>query len=200
VTPPFDISDYRSVWLKSIDNPNLSLKLLPVLPLPLFTRAAQATFTTRFGSAYPLATVGVRQARTAEYHFFTDGEAERDALEALVEYVGDTGIYLLQHAASHHTRDIYCVLGDTSEAPQDSGMQDADREWTITLTEVERPPTINAPSYFPGHSNAEARLAAPTVGDRVDVWPTLADAFVVSAYVSEGLLDESGGGDDEGSP
>jgi len=200
VTVPFDISDYRSVWLKSIDDPALSLKLLPVFPLPAFTRQAQASFVSLQQSPYPIGTVGRRQARTAEYHFYTDGETERDAFEALVDNDGDTGVYLLQHAAVHHTRDIYCILGDTVETPQDSGMQDADREWILTLTEVQRPPTVDSPFYFPGHSNLDARAAAPLVGDRKTVWPTLADALVVEQYVIPSLLPESGGADDEGSP
>lgn len=196
LTIPFDISDKRSVWLKSIEDPGLSLKLLPVLPLPTFVRASNASFLRVPGSAYPLGTVDKRSARTAEYHFLTTGEDERDALDLLL----DSGVLLLQHPTSHHTHDLYCIPGDTSEDPAGAGLDDADREWTVPFTEVKRPPTAGSPFYYPGHSYADQYATAPTYTERLIAWPTYADAMETIYAIPLGITEESGGIGDEGSP
>lgn len=194
ITIPFDISDKRSVWLKSIDNPGLSMRLLPVLPLPTFTRAANVLLQRVPGSAYPLGTIDARSARTAEYHFLTTGEDERDDLELLL----DSGVLLLQHSASHHTRDIYCVAGDTTEDPAGAGMEDADREWVVPITEVRRPPTIDSPLYIPGRSYDEQLLVAPTYADRLSAWPTYDDALFGNMPTTSALFEETDSGGGEG--
>lgn len=197
---PFDIVDGHSVWLKSIDNPSLSMKLLPIFPLPAFTRAASVAFTRVAGSAYPMGSIDKRQARTAEYHFFTDGEAERDDLITLLDGDDDTdtGVLLLQHAASHHVKDIYCIAGDIQEIPMDSGMQDADREWVVPLTEVKRPPTIDSPLYVPGHSWDEARAVAGTWDGAALIWPTWDDALIGVLPSPDALSEEFDTGSGEG--
>lgn len=190
LTVPFDVSDFRTIWLKSITNPGLSLRLQPVLPLPTFTRASSNSFTRIPGSKYPLGTYDKRAARQAEYHFYTDSAGERDALDLLL----DQGTLLLQAPYSHYTPDIYCLPGDSSEQPAGAGMDDPDREWVIPFTEVKRPPTIDAPLFIPGHSYGDQMILAPTYAERLAAWPLHEDALLYTGGPGE-LVEGSGSGD-----
>lgn len=137
----------RNVWVKAINDPGLSMPLLAVMPLPTFARAGRLSLSDIPDSQYPAGPYDVPSARKTEMTVLTETAADHEAVEALFT----SGPVLVQQRGDFGQRDRYYLPGDLTEAPV-ARMDSGARQWTVALSEIARPATIDAPLYIPGHS------------------------------------------------
>lgn len=183
------------VWLKSIDDPNLSLSLQPILPLPTFSRRAQSSTQDINDSPYPAVTYGRRKAPSSTLTLFTETLDEAQALDDLL---AEGGPLLWQVTPGQVLRpNAYVVVGDVDEAPA-ATMDDPSRVWTLPLIEVDRIPTIDAPLYIPGHSYDDSSSAVATYDLWSVLYPTYQDSWRGALPEPEAIPPETGGGGNEG--
>lgn len=151
----------RDVWLKSITDPGLALRVV-VLAWPQLEYTERQERFDVLGSPAPVMRVDAWSLPTSTMTIETQTLAERAALRSLLT-VGTT--VLIQTRAEYGREDTYWVPGKLSETmPGDAG--DAHRTWEIPVTAVDRPPTIDAPLRIPGRSYADSAVPWPTYADR----------------------------------
>ncbi|MFD8595376.1 hypothetical protein ACFV1L_10280 [Kitasatospora sp. NPDC059646] len=111
-------------------------RLFVVTTPPNWQRAArQGSYTVRRRHR-PVIITDVRSARTGSLVVTTETLDERDALTWLVD-TGNT--LLLQWPAGWGEQDVYVQVGDVEESRPSDYAGQADRVWTLALTEVDRP-------------------------------------------------------------
>lgn len=98
-------------------------------------QARQGVYQVR-GRVRPIVITDVRSSRTGSMVLTTETQDERDAIWFAVE-TGNT--LLLQWPDGWGLGDMYVQIGDVTEARLSTYAAHADREWTFTLTEVDRP-------------------------------------------------------------
>ncbi|WP_282203895.1 hypothetical protein [Kitasatospora fiedleri] len=121
-----------------IKDPSLpaGTRLFTVTTSPSWTRAArQGEYTVR-RRARPVILTDVRASRKGSLTLTTETLEERDALWWLLDS-GHT--LMLQWPAGWGEDDVYVQVGDVEEGRPSSYAGQADREWTLALTEVDRP-------------------------------------------------------------
>ena len=162
-------------WVKSTSYPNLST-LARGLRTDLVTvgRTGRLRLSNVPGSSYPVAAWSPRGFADVTVTFSTQTLDERDSLTDCL----DSGVLLVQSNPGYGLGDFYALAGDASQTPR---IHHGDPRWvmTVTFVIVKRPPTIDAPFVFPGHSYGEQLAAAGTYGARLATWPTYADAMSV---------------------
>ncbi len=107
-----------------------------VTSVPTWQRAARQGSHVVRGRARPVILTDVRSSRTGSLVLSTQTDAERDAMWWLLES-GHT--LLAQWPATWGMGDVYVQVGDVSEGRPSDYAPQSDREWTLALTEVDRP-------------------------------------------------------------
>jgi hypothetical protein len=104
--------------------------------LPDWQRPARQSVNSVRGRVRPIVISDVRTSRTGSITLVTETAEERDQLW----WVLDTGhTLLLQYPSTWHEPDMYVQVGDAGEAHVVPVATYSDREWTASLTEVDRP-------------------------------------------------------------
>lgn len=107
-----------------------------VQTVPNWTRSARMGVSNVRGRARPIVISDVRSSRTGSLVLVTETPEEVEALWWLLE-TGST--LLLQWPADWSLSDMYVQVGDVTEERISPYARQADRTWTLALTEVDRP-------------------------------------------------------------
>ncbi|OKI19308.1 hypothetical protein [Streptomyces sp. CB03911] len=149
-----------SVVLKDPSIPSRNLALTVTTP-PSWKRSARQGVHSIRGRARPVILTDVRAARTGTLVLSTQTEAERNAVWWLLES-GHT--LLAQWPPGWSEPDAYFQVGDADEGRPSEYAPQTDREWTLALTEVDRP-------------------IGGLVGSAGRTWQTVKDAYATWADV-----------------
>jgi len=137
---------FKNVWLKSVTNPNLAVRVQPT-EAPEFSYSSRQELSAVFNSPFPAGSWDVWQSATSEWVFHTRTVAERRALHAVLT----SGVVFLQTDPSLDIPDAYVLPGDVSRSYAGSTVQN-DQLVSVSFTEVERPPVEGAALFIPGRS------------------------------------------------
>ncbi|MFJ8760851.1 hypothetical protein [Streptomyces cyaneofuscatus] len=145
VTVPAPPPGPGDVWIKSLDEPGLSVRAT-VTSWPELTWEARLDSATVQGSAYPVAAQDVYTAAASAITI----DAEGDQIEALLQLLTTPGVRLIQTRPDYHRRDQYVLLSGVQQTI-DTTPTDA-RSYQASLTQVGRPATAGQPMRMPGWS------------------------------------------------
>ncbi|MFD8315898.1 hypothetical protein [Kitasatospora purpeofusca] len=144
---PTDWVDATAGWL-TLEHPDVLAVVLkdPSIPsrtttvvvttMPAWKRQARQAAHQVRGRPRPVVLTDVRSARTGSVVLSTASGVEREALVWLLES-GHT--LLAQWPSGWGEPDTYLQVGDVDEARLSEYAPQPDREWTLELTEVDRP-------------------------------------------------------------
>jgi hypothetical protein len=151
----------RDVWIKSVSQPDLSLRVRVESWPALEYGARQERFDVE-GAPAPVMRVDVWSLPTSSVTIETDTLAER---EALLQLLTTSTTVLVQTRQEYGRPDAYWVPGAVTETMTgDAG--DPHRSWTVPVTAVDRPPTVDTPLRIPSRSYRDSALQWPTYADR----------------------------------
>ncbi|MEU7243416.1 hypothetical protein [Streptomyces sparsogenes] len=124
------------VWLTDVALPARSVSATVGVPLPDWQRSArQGTYSVK-GRPRPVVISDVRSSRTGTLVLVTQTEEDRDALWWVLES-GNT--LLVKWPLGFTEPDMYVQVADVTEAHITASAEHSDRQWTLALTEVDRP-------------------------------------------------------------
>lgn len=192
VAPTVDVE--RDFWIKSIATP-LQLRLSARYPLPEVTRQGRDASQEVPGSPYLAGGWDVPLRQPITYTFRTYTLEEFEQLEELL----DAGPMLLQALRAYGIRDEYYKLRDLRSQYMIKAT-DPRRTVALTLSPCRRPPTEGAPLYVPGHSWADGQAAYLSWEHASALVETWLDLLINTPPAPEGIIPETGGEGDEGSP
>lgn len=149
----------RNLWLKNPARPALSLPLWVEDP-PQVARAARNTVTAVPGSRLGVASWDTRAGWETTLTVVTETADEAAALDALL----DSGILFVQTRADYDFPEFYCLPGDWTR-DRVSRIGNPMSRWSVPLSEVRRPATVDAPLRIPGLSWASVAAQYQTWGN-----------------------------------
>jgi hypothetical protein len=149
------------VWLKSLADPAASLRVV-VTDWPALSYDERQQRADVIGRAAPVLTVDAWSTGSGDATILTQTLDERAALLSLLT---SRAALLAQTRAVNGRPDQYVVPGKISEALAGAS-DDPARVWTVTLTGVDRPPTVDTGLRIPGRSYADSAVMWPTYADR----------------------------------
>ncbi|MER7623955.1 hypothetical protein [Streptomyces sp. NPDC126503] len=160
VTPPEPAAP-RDVWLKSLVDPALSMRVV-VLAWPTMEYAERQERFDVLSAASPVMRVDSWSLATSTVTLETATLAEREQLLALLQ----SGTTLLAQTRGEYGRpDAYWVPGKITES-MPGPAYDPHRTWEVTVTGVDRPATVDARLRVPGRSYDDSAALWPTYADR----------------------------------
>jgi hypothetical protein len=132
-----DPGDRNYSWLKDPARPQLNVRAL-VRQAPDWSQPIEQNIMRIRGRQNALILSGVRGGREGALALWTQTDSERDALRMLLS----TGQVLLwQSAPGMGEPDVYVSVADTTAPRVTTYAPEPWREWTLPLTEVDRPIT-----------------------------------------------------------
>lgn len=169
VTPPEPTAP-QDVWLKSLTDPALSMKVI-VMAWPTLEYGERQQKFDVLGAASPVMRVDTWSLATSSVTIET---ATLDEREALLELLTSGTTLLAQTRQVYGRPDTYWVPGSISESmPGPAG--DPHRTWEVAVTAVDRPATVDAPLRIPGRSYDDSGVTWPTYADRTATGQTYHD-------------------------
>lgn len=163
----------RDVWLKATTTPDLSLRVV-VTAWPQLEYAERQQRFDVLGAPAPVMSVDEWSLASGQMTLLTETLDEREALLALLT---SKSVLLSQTLQAYGRPDAYWVPGKiTEEMVGPAG--DPGRQWTVDMTQVERPPTVDTPLRVPGRSYADSAALWPTYADRTATGQTYRDVTV----------------------
>lgn len=142
-----DLSLVDDLWVKSLSEPSLSLRAT-VVELPGVSSSGRAEYSSVPGAALPVVSWDLHSGYTFTLRCLTETAEQRAAMEAVV----DSGTLLLQTPTAVDLDDLFVITGDVSWAWVNDS-RDPAREWTIAVTQVNRPSAVGAPLRIPGRTS-----------------------------------------------
>ncbi|MDX3507473.1 hypothetical protein PV755_00800 [Streptomyces caniscabiei] len=133
------------VWIKSIDEPGISARLV-VRSWPALTWGASIDVSQVEGSSYPSTSQGPYTASSSDIVIDADGET----IESLKVLLTTPGVRLIQTGPGNHRPDQYVLFSDVEQAVD--GRPGESRSYAASLIEVARPGTADQPLRLPGWS------------------------------------------------
>ncbi|MCX5407518.1 hypothetical protein OHA37_27095 [Streptomyces sp. NBC_00335] len=150
------------VWLKSLTDPALSM-LVKVMAWPELQYGERQQRFDVLGASSPVMRVDAWSLPTSTVTIETDTLDERTTLLALLT----SGTTLLAQTRAEYGRaDTYWVPGQITEVMPGIA-SDPHRTWTVTVTAVDRPTTVDSPLRIPGRSYDDSGTTWPTYADRI---------------------------------
>lgn len=146
VVPAPRPAETKDLWLKSLDEPGLSMRVMLGPPEGTTSDGRQDT-ATRSGSPY-----------TAVAYDTAAAPSEQVSVDVLAEDIAQfrelirSGILLAQVRPGYQTPDRYFVPDQVSEKPTGKLGSTGGYTVTFTITPIERPDTAGQPMYVPGWS------------------------------------------------
>ncbi|MFC8009161.1 hypothetical protein [Streptomyces cinereoruber] len=169
VTPPAP-APFRDVWLKSLTDPAMSLRV-QVMAWPELAYAERQQRFDVDGAASPVMRVDEWSLPSSSVVIETDTLDER---QALLDLLRSKSVLLAQTRTEYGRPDAYWVPGAFSES-MTGGAADPGRSWTVAVTAVDRPTTVGAPTRIPGRSYDDSAALWPTYADRTSTGQTYLD-------------------------
>lgn len=166
LTPPLPaVPD--DVWLKSLTDPALSMKVR-VMSWPTLEYGERQQRYDILGASSPVMRVDVWSLATSTVTIETATLADRLRLLALLQ----SGATLLAQTRLEYGRpDAYWVPGAISES-MPGAAYDPHRTWEVPVTAVDRPATVGTPTRIPGRSYDDSGITWPTYADRTSTGQT----------------------------
>ncbi|MCR8574669.1 hypothetical protein [Streptomyces sp. Isolate_219] len=159
--------DRTMVWLKDPIEPMRNVQLQAQHPLPTFQRPIEQAVQRVIGRRNAVTYSGERSGAEGDLVLFTRTAEERRRLDWLL----DPGhVLFIQASPRSGWRDLYAAVGEAGDAP-DGADDDTWRDWTLPLTEVDRPTSGQAGSAT--RTWNDIRVENATWGDvlaRYDTW------------------------------
>lgn len=146
VTGP-NVDTVTDFWIKSVPNPNLSMRVRSQIPDPTIGQTGRNSLTDIPGSPVYAGSWDVALTSARQVKFLTATHLERDDFIKLL----DSGPVLVQSLALYGIYDFYAKSADVSQEYH-VGAYDPRREIQVTFLPIARPATVGAPLYLPGHS------------------------------------------------
>ncbi|MEU9470415.1 hypothetical protein AB0D78_28125 [Streptomyces avermitilis] len=173
-----DPGDGEYTWLKDPARPQLNRRVLVKAP-PDWQQPIEQNVLRPRGRQNAIVLSGIRSGREGSLVVWTQTDDERESMRFLLA----TGnILLLQAAPDRGEPDVYVSVGDVQFPRTSSEADDPWREWTLPLTEVDRP------------TGGTAGSATWTVRDVAIENPTVIGLISRYATVLDLALDQRTGG------
>ncbi|MFF9624289.1 hypothetical protein [Streptomyces griseosporeus] len=163
----------RDVWLKAVTTPSLSLRVIVISWPQLSYDERQQRFDV-LGSSAPVMSVDEWSLASGQMTLLTETLEERTAL---LDLLTSGSVLLSQTLQAYGRPDAYWVPGKVSEEMVGTA-GDPGRQWTVDMTQVDRPPTVDTPLRVPGRSYADSAALWPTYADRTATGQTYRDVTV----------------------
>ncbi|MFE6494121.1 hypothetical protein [Streptomyces sp. NPDC057748] len=154
LTAPAPTTQDADVWLKHVDTPGLSARVV-VTEWPTLSYGSRLDMQTAVGNPFPAVTQDVYDGATSEMAF----DAIGPNIERVRAMLLAGGVFLVQTGPENHRPDMYVVFGDVDENLDD--VPGGGRTFRASVTEVARPDTVGQPLRMPGWSidHVSARFA-----------------------------------------
>ncbi|MFE5159148.1 hypothetical protein ACFRNT_11550 [Streptomyces sp. NPDC056697] len=137
ISDPITLSgEVTDAWLTDVSLPARSVAATVGVPLPDWQRSARQGSYSVKGRPRPVVISDVRASRQGTLTLVTESEEERDALWWVLE-TGNT--LLIKWPLGFTEPDMYVQVADVTEAHITAVAEHSDRQWTLALTEVDRP-------------------------------------------------------------
>jgi hypothetical protein len=133
------------VWIKSLDEPGLSTRVV-VRSWPALTWAANIDTAAVDSSRFPAAAQGAYSASSSDIVIDADGTD----IERLEKLLTTPGVRLIQARSDSHRRDMFVLFGDVQQTMD--GRPGESRGYAASVLEVARPDTADQPLRIPGWS------------------------------------------------
>ncbi|MFF6985590.1 hypothetical protein [Streptomyces sp. NPDC010273] len=134
-TVTLDAGSPLLVWLKDVIEPHRNIRLVARDPLPTLTRDIEQGEHRVLGRRNSVILTGIRAGATGEVGVFTRTADEKAGLDWLL----DPGhVVFIQASPASGWRDLYAAIGSVPDTPDPDPASGWD-EWTLPLTEVDRP-------------------------------------------------------------
>ncbi|PZH18756.1 hypothetical protein C1I97_03395 [Streptomyces sp. NTH33] len=146
VVPAPKPAETRDLWLKSLDEPGLSMRVMLGSPEGTTSDGRQDT-ATRSGSPYTAVAYDTAAAPSEQVSV--------DVLADQIEQFRDlirSGVLLAQVRPGYQTPDRFFVPDQVAEKPTGKLGSTGGYTVTFTITPIERPDTAGQPMYVPGWS------------------------------------------------
>lgn len=147
------------LWLKSLEDPGLSLRVQVEEWAELAT-SAQASTVQALDGKYPQVNFRTRTATTSTITVITEDLVTLEQMRALI----DSGLLLVQTRAEYGRPDQFVLPGGVSEVMTAKAYHPT-RRWQLELTEVQRPST----------TGQRLRVIGRSYQDRLEAFPTYSD-------------------------
>jgi hypothetical protein len=164
VTVP-EPSQPADVWIKSIDDPGLSARVV-VRSWPSLTWGATIDSSPIEDSRYPATAQGAYTSSSSDIVIDADG----GAIESLETLLTTPGVRLLQTGPGSHRPDQYVLFGDIEQAMD--GLPRESRSYAASLIQVARPDTTGQPMRMPGWSYDALAAQLATYDAVASAYPT----------------------------
>jgi len=135
------------VWIKSVGNPTLSMKLKAVNDMPSLSYGARQSFSQVLGKSNTVGSYDVWDSPTTEWTLYIKTVEERTQLVNLLQ----SGPLFIQPHPDIDVDDFYALPGDFSREYAGSSFQ-KDQLVTVSFTEIDQPAVEDTPLMTPGNS------------------------------------------------
>lgn len=155
------------VWFKCLDDP---AKSMPVRVMSWVggTYAGNASKTSIINSKYPGVNLRIRSAFTTQMTILTHSDDDNDEYEDFLS-LAETGVMHIVGLSRHRRRDGYYVMDDIAPTRVSSLAASPYDAWSLDLSEVARPSTLNQNGAVTPWRNLKDRKAEfPTYKDATD--------------------------------
>ncbi|MFD5504599.1 hypothetical protein ACFWJS_33650 [Streptomyces sp. NPDC127061] len=143
LTVPAPTWEDADVWLKHVDTPGLSARVV-VTEWPMLSYGSRLDMQSAVGNPYPAVTQDVYDGAASEMAF----DAIGPNIERVRTMLLSGGVFLVQTGPGNHRPDQYVVFGDVEEDLDD--VPGGGRTFRTSVTEVARPDTAGQPLRMPG--------------------------------------------------
>lgn len=156
-------SPANGMWLITPSNPEASISALTI-DGRTGTYTGRADLQAIIGSANPAVVLDSQSSLTTTMSLLTTTKAQFNAMKLFAKQ----GV-ALRKSVTWERPDAWFVIGNVSFAPMSATVNSGPAEapgvfqWTIALTEFERPDTAGQYAVFPGHSIADRLASFPTL-------------------------------------
>ena len=162
---------FYDLWVKSINDPGLSLLMSARIEAPEIGTTARLGLTAAQGARYVGGSYDRRLPTPFDLTIRLPTIGQRRQFYALI----DSGELFVQLRNAYGEPDFYALAGDASHRVFLT-MNDPRRDVSITLNPIDRPPTVDSSEMIPSYSIADSRRAAPTIAQARALWPTVGQA------------------------
>lgn len=178
LVPAPEPGDDDDLWLKSLDTPELSARVM-IVDWPGMTSDGRVETADVAGSPYRATAYDTHAAPTITVTIDVTGAAKIERVRKLLV----DGVLLAQVRPGYLYPDRYFVVGDWSEKPTGKlGVDEQSMQYTFEMAPVERPGTLDQPLRLPAWSwDVVASQFADwdAVAASYDTWASLSTNGVV---------------------
>lgn len=153
-----DVDSTHELWIKSVANPSLSMRIATHAEPPGMPQTGRNSLTDIPQSRVFSGSWDINVTAPRSFDLRTDTLDERDRFHALLT----SGPLLIQCFRAYGIYDFYALAGDVSET-YIGRASDPIRQFVVTFTPINRPPTASTPLYIPGHSYDDVNVAYATL-------------------------------------